>query len=228
MPRTRLTARKRVTVAAPTYSLARWLEQPVVECHHKGTGYFPSELEKVHKALGYHELPLYTAVRTPVRGGHYSWKVRVTLFERCTADGVRRVRRVHHATAARCSFRTGMADAARQALAVLRYEENDMSHSQYKYFAQRESGTAEEYFSDPEAEGYNMKTQVRYSEALSDELTDALDELADTHVRNRELEDEVRQLKAVIAGQALEDEPLEEPAQDPVPPASPERYQLRH
>ena len=85
--------------------------------------------------------PLYTGVRTPLRKKGYSWKVQVTLYEKCTADDVRQIRRIHEATASRATFEVGMDDAVRQALAVLRHEEaNSMEHLQYRYYARQESG----------------------------------------------------------------------------------------
>ena len=79
-------------------------------------------------------------MRTPLREKGYSWNVQVTLYEKCTADDVRRIRRIHAATAPRPTFDAGMEDDARQALVVLRHEEtNSMRHSQYHYYARQDS-----------------------------------------------------------------------------------------
>ena len=60
----------------------------------------------------------------------YSWKVQVTPYEKCIADDVHRIHRIHEATAPRATFEAGMEDAARQALALLHHEEaNSMEHS---------------------------------------------------------------------------------------------------
>jgi hypothetical protein len=53
-------------------------------------------------------------------------------------DRVRRTRRVIEATAPRWTFEGGIRDAARQALVVLRHEEDDqLEHSQYRHFSSR-------------------------------------------------------------------------------------------
>ena len=229
MARRRLTARKRVVVPPQPVLDEEWKEQQPVEMMSHGDGhYFPDTLWRVQQGLGYHHRPEYVGIRTPVADGSYRWSVSVRMFERITTDGLRRVRRIHQATAPRSTFEEGMKDAARQALAVLRHEEEVMAHTQYRYFASRPScSLVEKVESANGEEDSTFRETIRYAKALNNCLTEALEELAQSRKREQELEAKILHLEAVINGDIEEDEPMEMPDPVPVPPCSPTRLELR-
>jgi len=129
----KLTARKHVRApprrdAVPT------------ESHSDGqeAGYFPRTLRTVLLALGSSEPPLFIGIPRLLRGNSYLWHVRVVICERSTTDRIRRICQVVEAPTPRWTFKAGMREAAREALAVLRHEADEqMAHSQYRHFSSR-------------------------------------------------------------------------------------------
>jgi hypothetical protein len=102
------------------------------ESHSDGqeAGYFPRTLWTALLALGSSEPPLFIGVPRLLRGNSYLWCVRVVIYERPTADRVRRIRQVVEAPAPRWTFEADMSEVAREALAVLRHEADEqMAHS---------------------------------------------------------------------------------------------------
>jgi hypothetical protein len=100
----------------------------LTESHSDGqdAGYFPRTLRTVLLALGSSE---------PPRGNSYLWCVRLVIYERPTTDRIHRIHQVVEAPTPRWTFETGMREAAREALAVLRHEADErMEHSQYRHF----------------------------------------------------------------------------------------------
>jgi hypothetical protein len=69
--------------------------------------------------LGYSEPPLF--IRTPrlLRGNSCLWCVCVVIYERPTTDRIHRIRQVVEASTLRWTFKVGMREAPREALAVL-------------------------------------------------------------------------------------------------------------
>jgi hypothetical protein len=101
------------------------------ESHGDGqeAGYFPRTLWTALLALGSSEPPLFIGVPRLLRGNSYLWCVRVVIYERPTADRVRRIRQVVEAPAPRWTFEADMSEVAREALAVLRHEADEqMAH----------------------------------------------------------------------------------------------------
>jgi hypothetical protein len=130
MVRMKLTARKHV--CAP---LCRNIVP--TESHNNGhdAGYFPRTLRTVLLALGSNEPPHFIGTPRLLRGNSYLWHVRVMIYERPMADHICRIRQVVEAPASRWTFKAGMREAAREALAVLRYEADErMAESQYRHF----------------------------------------------------------------------------------------------
>jgi hypothetical protein len=115
MVRAKLTARKHVR-APPRRNVV-----PTVP-HSDGQNaeYLPRTLRTVLLALGYSESPLFVGVPTLLHGNSYLWRVRVIIYER--SNHIRRIRHVVEATTPRWTFEGGMREAAREALALLRYE----------------------------------------------------------------------------------------------------------
>jgi hypothetical protein len=102
------------------------------ESHSDGqeAGYFPRTLWTALLALGSSEPPLFIGVPRLLRGNSYLWCVRVVIYERPTADRVRRIRQVVEAPAPRWTFEADMSEVAREALVVLRHDvDEQMAHS---------------------------------------------------------------------------------------------------
>jgi hypothetical protein len=98
-------------------------------------GYFPRTLRTVLLTLGYSEHLLFVSVPRLLRGNSYLWRVRVIIYECPTTDRIHRIRHVVETTTPRWTFEGGMREAAREALALLRYEaEEQMEQSQYHHF----------------------------------------------------------------------------------------------
>jgi hypothetical protein len=117
-----------------------------MESHSNGqhAGYFLRTLQTLFSSLGYGEPPLFIGTLRLLRGNSYLWHVHVVIYKKSTTDHIRRIRQVIHASALRWAFEGGMMDAAREALAVLRYEEDEqMEQSQYRYFPSRAREGAE-------------------------------------------------------------------------------------
>jgi hypothetical protein len=86
-------------------------------------------------ALGYSEPPLFVGVPRLLRWNSYLWCVRVIIYERPTTDRIRCIHCVVEATTPRWTFKGGMRETAREALALLRHEaEEQMEQSQYRHF----------------------------------------------------------------------------------------------
>jgi hypothetical protein len=103
-----------------------------MESHSDGqnAGYFPRTLQTVLLALGYSEPSLFIGVPRLLHGNSYLWRVQVIIYERPTTDRIRRIHHVIEATTPRWTFEGGMREAAREALALLRYEaEEQMEQS---------------------------------------------------------------------------------------------------
>jgi hypothetical protein len=130
MPRVKLTVRKHVHVpprrnVVPTKS------------HSDGqnAGYFSRTLWTVLLALGYSEPPLFVGVPMLLYRNSYLWRVRVIIYERPTTDHIRLIRHVVEATTPRWTFKGGMREAAREALALPQHEAKEqMEQSQYHHF----------------------------------------------------------------------------------------------
>jgi hypothetical protein len=74
--------------------------------------------------LWYSEPPLFIGVSKLL------WRVRVIIYERPTTDHIRRIRHVVEATTPRWTFKGGMREATREALALLQHEvEEQMEQS---------------------------------------------------------------------------------------------------
>jgi hypothetical protein len=109
-----------------------------MESHSNGqnAGYFLRTLWTVLLALRYSEPPLFVRVLRLLHGNSYLWRVRVIIYKRPMTDHIRRIRHVIEATTPRWTFKGGMREAAREALALLRHEaEEQMEQSQYHHFS---------------------------------------------------------------------------------------------
>jgi hypothetical protein len=130
MARVKLTVRKHVH--AP-----RRRNVVTTESHSDGqnAGYFPRTLRTVLLALGYSEPPIFFDVPRLLRGNSYLRRVWVIIYERPTTDHICRIRHVVEATTPRSTFKGGMREAAREALALLQHEaEEQMKQLQYHHF----------------------------------------------------------------------------------------------
>jgi hypothetical protein len=130
MARVKLTMRKHVR-APPRRNVVP------TESHSDGqnAGYFLMTLRTMLLALGYSEPPLFVDVLRLLRRNSYLWHVRVIIYERSMIDRIHRIHHMVEATTLRWTFKGGMREAAREALALLRHEaEEQMEQSQYRHF----------------------------------------------------------------------------------------------
>jgi hypothetical protein len=120
MARAKMTARKHVQ-ALPCRNVVP------TESHSDGqnAGYFPRTLQTVLLALGYIEPPLFIGVPRLLCRNLYLWCVCVIIYKRSMTDHIRRICQVVEATASRWTFKGGMREAAREALALLRHEADE-------------------------------------------------------------------------------------------------------
>jgi hypothetical protein len=127
MARYRTIAHKQVTKVRSLkhHDIDQMLERPS-KSHNNGNiaSYFPRELRSLLNALDYHAEPLYIGKKTPLCNRGYKWEVHVVLYEKPRGIGERNVCRVHHASALRATFTTGILDATCQTLMVLQHQES--------------------------------------------------------------------------------------------------------
>jgi hypothetical protein len=98
-----------------------------IEYHSDGQNadYFLRTLRTVLLALGSSEPPLFIRTLRLLHENSYLWRVCVVIYERHTTDRIRRIRQVVEAPAPRWTFKVGMREVAREALAVLRHEADE-------------------------------------------------------------------------------------------------------
>ena len=204
MVRRRLTARKRVIVAPPRILHgATWASQPVIRAESNGlhAGYFPKTLKNLLSGLGYHDAPSYLGRRVPLRNFGYAWRVSVVTYKKPTANHTRVIRATYHTTTRRATFESGIRDAARLALARIRYEmDEELSSHQYTFFPMRFGGEPEVFVRRPCAcEDERLKEQVQFSAELDEEMVGVLDELEEAHQRIARYEEVIDELNRTIA-----------------------------
>jgi hypothetical protein len=96
----------------------------------QNVGYFPMTVRTVLLVLGSSKPLLFIETPRMLCGNSYLWHVRVIIYEWPTTDHIRRIRQVAKAPALRWTFETGMREAARGALTILRHEVGErMVHS---------------------------------------------------------------------------------------------------
>jgi hypothetical protein len=97
----------------------------------QNAGYFLMTLWTMLLALGYSEPPLFISAPRLLHGNSYLWCFRVNIYDRPMTDHIHRIHHVVEATTPRWTFKGGMRDVAREALALLRHEaEEQMKQSQ--------------------------------------------------------------------------------------------------
>jgi hypothetical protein len=124
MARMKLTARKHVR-ALPHRDVVP------TESHNdrQNAGYFLRTLWTMLLALGSSEPLLFLKTPRLLCGTSYLWHVRVVIYERPMTDHIRCICQVVEAPAPRWTFKAGMREVARKALAVLRHEADEqMAH----------------------------------------------------------------------------------------------------
>jgi hypothetical protein len=81
-------------------------------------------------ALGSGETPLFIITPRLLCGNSYLWRVHVVSYKRPMTDHIHRICQAVKAPASRWTFKAGMRDIAREALAVLWHEAGEqMAHS---------------------------------------------------------------------------------------------------
>jgi hypothetical protein len=79
-------------------------------------------------ALGSREPPLFIGTPRLLCGNSHLWRVRVVIYEKPMTDRIHHIRQVVEAPAPRWTFKGGMREAAREALAVLWHEADEKWH----------------------------------------------------------------------------------------------------
>jgi hypothetical protein len=110
----KLTARKHVHV--PPCRNVVPTESHIDGCN---AGYFLRTVQTMLLLLGSSEPPLFIKTLRLLCGNSYLWHVRVVIYEWPTTDRICRIYQVVEASTPRWTFKAGMREAARDALAVL-------------------------------------------------------------------------------------------------------------
>jgi hypothetical protein len=97
------------------------------ESHSDGqsASYFSRTLLTLFLSLGYGEPLFFIRTLRLLCGNLYLWHIHVVIYEKSMVDHIHRIHQVVEASAARWTFEGGMRDGAREALAILRHEEED-------------------------------------------------------------------------------------------------------
>jgi hypothetical protein len=131
-------------------------------------------------ALGYSKPPPFIGVQRLHCGNSYLGCVHVIIYERPRTDHIRRICHVVEATTPRWTFKGGMRETAREALALLRHEaEEQMEQSQYRHFLSRAREGAEVVVipvGDHDHIGC-FTDQVKLTHALVQDLDEAIKEV---------------------------------------------------
>jgi hypothetical protein len=153
-----------------------------MESHSDGqnAGYFLRTLRTMLLALGFSEPPLFIGTMRVLCGNSYLCRVRVVIYERPTTDRIHRIRQLVEPPTLRWTFKAGMREVAREALAILRHETDEqMVHSQYRHFPSRAEEGAEAVILT--AGGHDclgcFTVQVRLTHALVRDLDEAIKEV---------------------------------------------------
>jgi hypothetical protein len=131
-------------------------------------------------SLGYSEPPLFVDVLRLLRRNSYLWHVRVIIYERSMIDRIHRIHHMVEATTLRWTFKGGMREAAREALALLRHEaEEQMEQSQYRHFPSdaREGAEAVVMTAGDRDHIGCFADQVKLTRALVRDLDEAIKEV---------------------------------------------------
>jgi hypothetical protein len=94
------------------------------------------------------------------------------------------VRQVHHASAPRATFTTGIHDAAHQALMVLQHQESVvLYHTQYRHFLLKETDGSNVRVNDKVSNDPTrwLGEQLRLTMAMDHALTEAMHEIEELH-----------------------------------------------
>jgi hypothetical protein len=120
-------ARMKLTVRKHVCALPRRNTMPM-ESRSDGQniGYFPRTLRTMLLALGSSEPSLFIGIPRLLHGNSYLWHVCVVIYESPTTNRIRHIHQVVEAPAPRWMFEAGMIEKAREALAVLRHEADDL------------------------------------------------------------------------------------------------------
>jgi hypothetical protein len=186
-----------------------------VKFHNNGqnTGYFPRTLRTKLLALGSSEPPLFIGTPRLLHGNSYLWHVCVVIYERPTTDHIHCIRRVVETPAQRWTFKVGMREPAREALAILRHEvDEQMAHSQYRHFpSQVEEGAKAVILPTGGHDRIRCFTdQVKLTRALVQDLDEAVQEVKLLGDHEEESSHKITELEALCKKLREETQRLEE------------------
>jgi hypothetical protein len=134
---------------------------------------------KMMQELGYEKQPEYFGTQVTYEGSEPVWHVQVYIFTPKPPRGVYEVEKIHVAIASRCSFHTGIRDAAPQAYMVIRSHHRQLlDGTEYAHFPQRASGSAYIHVEPIQDEGnFKLKKQVALTTTLTNELHSTTEEV---------------------------------------------------
>jgi hypothetical protein len=129
-------------------------------------------------------------------------------------DRIHRIHQVIEAAAPRWTFEGGIHDAARDAMAVLRHEEDDqMQHSQYRYFPSRAREGIDSVVLPTKGHGHVgcLSDHVKLTHALTKDLNEAMKEIRQLGDHGEEASQRIIELEALCkqhkeAAQKLKEE----------------------
>jgi hypothetical protein len=149
--------------------------------HNNGleAGNIPKMLWKMLQELGYEKQPEYFGTQVTYEGFEPVWHLQVYIFTLKPLRGVYEVEKIHATIPSRCSFNTGISDAARQAYMVIHSHHRQLfDGTEYAHFPQRASGSAYIHVEHVQDEGnFKLKKQVGITATLTKELDSTMEEV---------------------------------------------------
>jgi hypothetical protein len=143
------------------------------------TGRIPKMLWNMLQELGYEKQPKYYGTQVMYEGSEPVWHVQVYIFTPKLLRGVFEVKKIHAVIAPRCTFYTGIHDAAHQYYMVTRsHHHQPLDGMEYAQFPQRASqSTYIHVESVTDSRNFKLKKQVKLTTTLTKELDSTTDKV---------------------------------------------------
>jgi hypothetical protein len=186
-----------------------------MESHSDGQrdGYFPRTMWALLSSLGFGDPHSSSAPPRLLHGNTYLWLVHVIIYERSTTNRICRIHQVVEASTPRWTFEGGMRNVVREALVILRHEEDDqMEHSEYRHFLSHTREGAEAVVlpaGDRDRIGCFVD-QVKLTRALVQDLDEAIKEVKLLGEHGEEASWRITELKALCMKYAEDAQKLRE------------------
>jgi hypothetical protein len=152
---------------------------------------------KMLQELGYEKQPEYFGTQVTYDGSKPVWHVQVYIFTTKPLRGVYKVEKIHAAIASRCSYNTGICDAAHQAYMVISSRHCQLlDGTEYAHFPQRASGSAYIHVElVQDEENFKVKKQVALTITLTKELDSSMEEVEFWQGKYEEAMKTIRKIK---------------------------------